>query len=86
MTTRLNNTNLQLKPKSIVNYLDVEYGLVDSPLGFRLAVLARPHATAVEAFEEKLQSSMVRHYLSVPKVHVMQLRCVPSSHGYNQSC
>jgi hypothetical protein len=51
MTTRLNSTNLQLNPKSIVSYLDVEYGLVDSPLGFRLAVLAPPHATAVEAFE-----------------------------------
>ena len=54
MTTLLTSTNLQLYPKSIVNYKGVEYGMADSPSGAQLVVLVPHSTTHLEAFEGEI--------------------------------
>lgn len=51
MPLQLSSTNLQLYPKSMVSYQDVEYGMTRTPLGGQLVVLAPDLSTVVTAFE-----------------------------------
>src|SRR4030042_5153345 len=51
MQMQLSSTNLQLYPKSIVSYQDVEYGMARTPFGSMLVVLAPNHSTVLEVFE-----------------------------------
>jgi hypothetical protein len=67
MTSLLTSTNLALYPKSIVNYQDVEYGLVHSQSGSQLVVLAPHYSTALEGFEGEISEFNDRTLLVGPQ-------------------
>jgi hypothetical protein len=51
MQMQLSSTNLQLYPKSMVSYQDVEYGMARTPLGRQLVLLAPDRSKVITAFE-----------------------------------
>lgn len=51
MPMHLTSSGLRFLPRSLVNHDDVEYGLAETTAGLRLAVLASPQATVLNAFE-----------------------------------
>jgi hypothetical protein len=66
MQKLLTSANLQLYPKSIVNYQDVEYGMAHSHSGAQLVVLAPNHSTVLEAYEGEISEFNHRTMLVGP--------------------